>query len=176
MIRPKVRETKLLFSSFFQLHEDQLEKEDGTTHSYARLDLATDAVVVIGQDEEGLYILNREYRHPTGITLLGPPGGRLEEGEDPILGGQREFFEETGYWSDHIQLIGCSYPFPGICSQKIFYLWAKKAFKKGTQKLDPLECISTELKTEEELREEIRNSASVDGILCTALWYKSLVC
>jgi len=176
-MKPKVQTTTLVYSGFFELHQDLLEREDGVTHPFTKLILGTNAVVVLAQTKEGRFILNREYRHSPGVTLLGPPGGRLEKDEDPILGGQREFHEETGYWSDDILLIGSSYPFPGICDQKIFYLWAKNAYKRGDQKLDEFEFIETELKTEQEMRDEILlNGSHIDGNLCTALWYKDQFC
>lgn len=175
-MKPKVQKSKLLYSGFFDLRQDLLERSDGLTHPYTSIILATDAVAILAQDQNGLWILNREYRHPTGKTLLGPPGGRLEKNEDPIVGGQRELFEETGYWSDEIVLLGCCHPFPGICDQKIIYLWAKNAVKKAEQKLEAFEFIEIELKTDEELRREIRRSSHVDGNLCTALWYKDQLC
>ena len=171
-MKPKVKSSQILYSGFFDLKQDLLERENGRTHLYTSLTLATDAVAVIAQTVDGLYILNREYRHPIGRTLLGPPGGRLEKGEDPINGGQRELFEETGYWSDEITIVGCCYPFPGLCDQKIYYLFAQNASKKGEQNLDPFEFIQTELKTDQELRQELKNQIDVDGNLCTALWYK----
>lgn len=42
-------------------------------------------------------ILIREYRHGVGQVLLGLPGGRVEAGESPLAGAQRELAEETGY-------------------------------------------------------------------------------
>jgi ADP-ribose pyrophosphatase len=171
-MKPKVQSTKLLYTSFFfDLRQDMLERADGTIHSYTSI-LVSDAVVIIAQTPDGLWILNREYRHPTGKTLLGPPGGRLEKGEDPLIGGLRELFEETGYHSDEIVTLGACHPFPGICDQKITYLWAKNCLKKGPQNLDPFEFIETELKTDLELRQEIRAGVNVDGNLCIALWYK----
>jgi len=171
-MKPKVTGSTVLYSGFFEVRQDLLQRADGLTHPYTCLILPTHAVAVLAQDTEGRWILNREYRHPTGETILGCPGGRLELEEDPIVGGQREFFEETGYWSDDVAIIGCCYPFPGICDQKIYYLLAKNAVKKGEQKLDPFEFIQTELKTDEELEQEILSGANIDGILCTALWYK----
>lgn len=170
-MRPKVKDTKLLYSGFFELRQDLLERSDGQLHPYTSI-VVSDAVVVLAQDQKGLWILNREYRHPTGKELLGPPGGRLEAGEDPVFGGQRELFEETGYWSDEIDLIGCCHPFPGICNQKIFYIWAKNCIKKGEQQLEPFEFIKIELKSDEELKKEIRSGSNVDGNLCSALYYK----
>lgn len=171
-MNPKVKSSKLLHSGFFSLRQDLLERADGLTHHYTSIILDNDAVVILAQTSDGLWILNREYRHPTGKTLLGPPGGRLEKGEDPLSGAQRELFEETGYWSDELILLGSCHPFPGICDQKLHYTLAKNAHKKGAQKLDPFEFIEVELKTDAELRAEIRSGANVDGNLCIALWYR----
>ena len=174
MKKPKVHSSKIIFQGFFDLRQDMVEGEDGALHSYSSLILGTDATVILAQDPDGRWILNREYRHPTGRILLGCPGGRLEPEEDPIQGGQREFYEETGYWSDQIVLLGCSHPFPGLCNQKVYYLWAKNAFLKGKQQLDPFELIQTELKTDAELKREILAGNDIDSALCTALYYKEL--
>ena len=175
MTHPKVQKSQTLYSGFFEVRQDVLQRADGLTHPYTSLILSTDAATILGQDREGRWILNREYRHPVGSQILGCPGGRLEPGEDPIEGGRREFFEETGYWSDEIELLGVAYPFAGICNQKIYFLLAKNAYKKGPPSLDPFEFIQTELLTDEELRKTIAHPDSlIDGILCTALWYKEL--
>jgi|GEM_PF-5597246 len=43
--------------------------------------------------------------------------------------------------------------------------------KKDEQQLDPFEFIGVELKTNEELQEEIQTGHLIDSILCAALWY-----
>jgi ADP-ribose pyrophosphatase len=172
--KPKIQSTKVLYSGFFEIKQDLLQKTDGQTLAYTSLVLSTDAAAILARDEQGRWILNREYRHPTGDYILGCPGGRLNEGEDPIEGARRELLEETGYWAETLELIGISYPSPSFCNQKIYYLFAKNAVKKGSQKLDPFEWIQTELKTDQELSEEIRTSTSVDSVLCAALWYLDL--
>ena len=175
MNRPKIKKTETVYSGYFDVRQDLLQRADGLTHPYTSLILSTDATSILAQDREGRWILNREYRHPIGETILGCPGGRLEPGEDPLIGGLREFYEETGYWSDEVELLGFAYPFAGICNQKIYFLYAKNAYPKGPQKLDPFEFIQTVLLTDEELRKEIRSPhAKIDGILCTALCYKQL--
>jgi ADP-ribose pyrophosphatase len=167
----KLLSSKILHDGFFQLKQDLLEHSSGEIHPYTTLVLPVDAASVLAKDEAGRWILNREYRYPTGKHLLGAPGGRIDPNENPIDGARREFFEETGYWADHLEPLGVSYPFPGICNQRIHFFYAPRAIKKGSQKLDLLESIETELKTEEELRKEILSGGHVDGILCTALWY-----
>ncbi len=133
-MRPKIQSSHLLYSGFFDLKQDLLEKPDGTTHLFTSILLETSAVVILAQDREGRWILNREYRHPTEKELLGPPGGRLEKGEDPLKGAQRELLEETGYWSEEIAHIGSCHPFPGICDQKIHYFFAKNGIKKKRER------------------------------------------
>lgn len=172
---PRIASSRIIPGNFFSLREDLLEHEDGLIHPYMTL-MCADATAVLAQTSDGYWILNREYRHAAGEILLGCPGGRLEPGEDPLSGGKREFLEETGYWSDDAILIGCCYPFPGLCNQKIYYIWIKNAIKVENQALDPLERIETEILTDAELKAKIRDNAKIDGILLTALWYKDHFC
>ena len=171
---PKIHSSEIIYHEFLKIREDMIELKDGTLKPHSSLILPGNAAIVLAQDVEGKYILNYEYRHPARRFLLGCPGGLLEEGEDPIVGGRRELLEETGYFAEEIHLTGCAYPFPGICDQKIYYLFAKNAAKKQSPSLDPLEIIETQLKTEEELRQAIRSWPNIDAILCTALWYKEM--
>lgn len=171
---PKVLSSKIVYDDFLKIREDIIELKNGSTRPYSCLLLPENAAIILAQDTEGNYIINYEYRHPSRLFLLGCPGGLLEKGEDPIEGGRRELLEETGYAADEIYLTGCAYPFPGICEQKIYYLWAKNAVKKQDPHLDPLEIIETQLKTEKELRQAIRTQSNIDAILCTALWYKEM--
>jgi ADP-ribose pyrophosphatase len=39
-------------------------------------------------------------------VCLGFPGGHIVPGEDPLVAAQRELLEETGYESDHWELLG----------------------------------------------------------------------
>lgn len=171
---PTVRSSQTVYSGYFDLRKDQLIRSDGETMDYTSLYLPWDAAIIIPEDQNGLLILSREYRHPTGQFILGFPGGGLEKGEDPQAGAKRELFEETGYWSDELRFLGCCYPLPSLCNQKIYFFHAKNATFKGNHHSDPFEFIETELKTEEALRREIQSGLLVDGILCSALWYKSL--
>lgn len=168
----KILSSEIIFDKFFKIREDKIRGNDGKIYDHNSLLLRTDAAVILAQDKEGLYVLNYEYRHPARLFLLGCPGGLIEPGEDPLLGGQRELLEETGYFAEEMHLIGSAYPFPGICDQKIHYFWAKNAVKKSEPKLDPLEIIETKLMTENALKTFIRKEPNVDAIMCTALWYK----
>ncbi len=167
---PTVKSSSLVYSGFFDVKKDILEKHDGQTGAYTSLIVRAAAAIVLAQDENGLWILNQEYRHPTGQVILGCSGGRLEKDEDPIAGAQRELFEETGYWSDEIHLLGKCYQCPAITDQIIFYYFAANAKLKAAQKLDPLEYIQTRLMTDEEVELALHASTPVDASLFTAMW------
>ena len=173
-MKPKILQSKTILNEYVSIRQDVLERADGLTRVYTHMVLPTDAAVILAETADGKFVMNREYRHPTGDYILGCPGGRLEPGEDPLVGALREFEEETGYSSSEMKLLGLSYPFPGLCNQKIYFVHAKNAFPKKGQKLDPFEYIQTELKTEAELRAEIAAGHRVDGLLVTALGYRAL--
>jgi ADP-ribose pyrophosphatase len=171
---PSIRSSKTVYRGFFDLRTDLLMRSDGELFDYTSLVLHADSAIIIAEDCEGRVVLNREYRHPTGEWVLGFPGGRLEKGEDPIAGGQRELYEETGYWSDDLTLLGSSYPIPSLAGQRVYFLHAKQAVNQGTRKLDPFEFIDIELKTYPELQQAIISGRHIDSMMCAALWYKSL--
>lgn len=172
---PMLKSSRIVHDGYVPLREDMMECENGLILPIHTI-VCTNAVTLLAKDDKGRWILNREYRHATGEIILGCPGGRLEKEEDPIEGGKREFLEETGYLAEDVILLGCCYPFPGLCNQKIYHLFAKRAIKKAEMKLDPFECIETELIEDAELRKRIAEGASIDGILLTALWYKDQFC
>ena len=173
-MKPEILSSKIIYTGYFSLRTDLLQRQDGETVHYTSVIMAQDAAVILAEDPQGRLILNREYRQPARTEILSCPGGTLEPNEDPLLGGQREMLEETGYFSDDIRLLGCCYTQPGLCNQKIYYLYAKNAVFKGTKNLDPFEFIETELLTEQELKQAILAGRPIDSILCTALLYKSL--
>jgi len=171
---PIVKSSKIVYQGYFSIREDLLEQQDTKLDQSMSTLVCSDAAVVLAQDVTGKWILNEEYRHATGKILLGCPGGCLQQDEDPLVGGKREFFEETGYWSDDVAMIGCSYPMPGVSNQKIYYFLMQNAVPKGIPSLDQFEFIKTKLVDDAELRQIITNALNIDGILLTALWYKDV--
>ena len=67
------------------------------------------------------------------------------------------------------------FPFPALTEQQIHFVYAKNVEQLQPPALEEFELIHTQLRTEEEIRTEIRSGLPADGILCTALYLKNLL-
>lgn len=70
---------------------------DGSQYEYTRLLPGGTGVGVIGFNDAGEALLEREYRHGVGEVIWQLPGGLAADGEDLQQAGLRELLEETGY-------------------------------------------------------------------------------
>jgi 8-oxo-dGTP pyrophosphatase MutT (NUDIX family) len=112
-------------------------------------------VVAITKDQKA--VLVRQYRHGIKAVSLELPGGIVEDGEDPLIGVQRELLEETGYKVSKVVEVGRLYPNPAMQTNQLFCYLALDAEKIGGQDLDDSEDIEVELMPVNELIEFARN-------------------
>jgi ADP-ribose pyrophosphatase len=76
--------------------EEDVELPDGrTVEGYLRLE-TRDFAVIVPVTEEGEVVLIRSYRRGPDAIELQPPGGIIEEGEEPESAAARELLEEAG--------------------------------------------------------------------------------
>lgn len=112
---------------------------DGSTQTFEKLKRA-DTVTVLPITNEGKIILVQE-EQPGKKPFITNPGGRLEEGEDPLDGIRRELLEETGYDFADISLWYSDQPSSKI-DWAIYTFIAKGCKKVANLKLDKGEKIS----------------------------------
>ncbi len=168
-----INKSKLLFSEiiykgFFNLREDHLLIKDPFT--YVSVETRSDAVLILPVTPEGRYVLTLEYRYPIQKTLLSIAGGYIDTGETVLKAAARELFEETGYTAPDYQLLGSFYPYPGISSQKLYYVAAENATLTHAPSREPNEQIEIITLTHAELLEKMKSDFPTDGNLCTALF------
>lgn len=171
---PKIAASKIVFSEFVTITKDTIVFEDQLNYDYFVLNAKNDAVVILPSFDQENFLLTKEYRHPTKKYLLSCPGGFLEKGENPQEGAKRELLEETGFSATDFQIIGSSYPYPGLSSQKIIFVLAKNIYETHPIHLEPSELIITEKLSYKEIKSKIKNSENIDGILCSALFFYNL--
>jgi ADP-ribose pyrophosphatase len=82
------------------------------------------AVALVVVDEDGRWLLVRQYRHPAGREMLEVPAGTTHDGETPHETAAREVREETGYAAGRLERLGGTWMAPGYCTEYITYFLA----------------------------------------------------
>ncbi len=102
---------------------------------------------------EGLFLLNRQYKHGIGEVVIEFSAGGLEPDEDPKDCAIRELMEETGYSTDpeNVELLSHLLANPTGSRTRIWLYLARDVRKTGTPRVDPVEVIETFLATPQEL-------------------------
>ncbi|HZM77488.1 MAG TPA: NUDIX hydrolase [Candidatus Limnocylindrales bacterium] len=62
-------------------------------------------VAVVAVTEANEFVMVRQFRPGPGRVLLELPGGKVNDGEDPLKAAARELREETGYVPRRIRLV-----------------------------------------------------------------------
>jgi ADP-ribose pyrophosphatase len=75
------------------------------------------SVAALPVKEDGSIILVRQYRYAVGESLWELPAGRLDAGEAPEAGIQRELREEIGQRAGQLEKIAFFYTTPGFCDE-----------------------------------------------------------
>jgi len=84
----------------FQVYTDQIIEDgrelirDVVRHNGSIVILAIDDTK---SKRDPWIVMERQYRHAAGEYLLEVPAGKMEKGEDALLGAKRELLEETGF-------------------------------------------------------------------------------
>lgn len=172
---PEVKSSEIVYKDFFQVRVDLLQLPHGPKRPYTVLLTGFHASALIAETSDGKFIVNREYRHPTGKWLMSCPGGRIDPGESPLEAAKRELLEETGYFGEEYIELRDIFPFPAVTNQQIHYIWAKRVKKIQPPELEDFELIHTEEMTKEQILREIASGEPVDGVFCTALFLRGLM-
>ena len=114
-------------------------------------------------------VVERQYRHAAGRFLWELPAGKLEPGEDPLLGAQRELAEETGYRAKKWKPLVEYYASPGFVSESM-KVFVAEGLTAGDTNMDEDEQIAFRLVKLSEILKMIENGAILDGKTLSAVF------
>ena len=107
-------------------------------------------------------VVERQYRHAARQFLWELPAGKLERGEDPLAGAQRELAEETGYRAKKWKLLAEFYPSPGFLGESM-QIFLAEGLQAGPTHLEDDEQIELRLVKLSEVLKMIDKGAILDG-------------
>ncbi len=98
------------------------------------------AVVIIPILANGNIVLERQFRYPLRQVFIELPAGKIDAGEAPLMTGQRELLEETGYIAEEWVDLGCQHPCIGY-SNEVIYIYLAKGLTAGEHNRDADEAL-----------------------------------
>lgn len=165
---------ELLKGRFLHVVRDTVRLPDGgaATREYV---LHPGAVAVVPLTEDGCIVLERQYRHPTRQVIIEIPAGKLDAGEGPLVCGQRELLEETGYVAREWAYAFTMYPTVAYSDEAIHIWFARGLEHRGAQ-LDHGEFLDVFTASPEEFLGWCRDGTIVDSkTLASALWLQNVL-
>ena len=90
------------------------------------------SVAALPVQEDGSLILVRQYRYAVGEALWELPAGRLDDGETPEAGVQRELSEEIGRRAGRLERIAFFYTSPGFSDESLYVFRATELAAEKT--------------------------------------------
>ena len=161
--------SETLFTGFLKLTKDTLRCRNDSACEYLVVSSAPASVAIIAMTARKEILLTREYRHAVAKTVIGLPGGNLNDGEDPVEGAKRELIEETGYSAKNWHIIGSTHPLPGIFAHTTHIVFAECISLNKHKQLEDSEFIESYLCPYDNIVETLSSRNDLDGIMLQAL-------
>lgn len=164
----------LLDGNFLHARRDTVRLPDGAsaTREYV---IHPGAVVVIPMLDDGRVVLERQYRYPIGQVMVEFPAGKLDAGEAPLVCGQRELLEETGYTAAEWAHAGAMH-LAVAYSTEIIHIYFARGLSLGERQLDHGEFLDVFTATPAELFAWCRDGTLTDAkSLTCSLWLQNVL-
>jgi ADP-ribose pyrophosphatase len=163
----------------FRVRHDKLI-EPGGKHSERDVIRHNGSVVILALDgskskKNPWIVMERQYRHAANQFLWELPAGKLEAGEEPLVGAKRELEEETGYKAKKWKPLVEYYASPGFLGESMKVFLAE-GLMPGDAHPEEDEDIELRLVKMSEVLKMIEKGAILDGkTLTSVLLYSRLI-
>jgi 8-oxo-dGTP pyrophosphatase MutT (NUDIX family) len=174
--RAKILSSKVVFEcKLFRVYHDKII-EPGGQQNERDVIRHNGSVVILALDNtrdkrDPWIVMERQYRHAAQQFLWELPAGKLDAGEDPLAGAQRELEEETGYRARKWQPLVEYYGSPGFLGESMRVFLAE-GLMAGDAHPEDDEDIEFRLVKLSDVVKMIEKGAIKDGkTLCSVLLY-----
>ena len=171
--RATVLSSKVVYQGpLFRVQHDKLVEPGGRSNERDVI-RHNGSVVILAIDSskskrDPWIVLERQYRHAANQYLWELPAGKLDAGETPLAGAQRELAEETGYRAKKWRPLVEYYASPGFLGESMKVFLAE-GLEPGETHLEDDEEIELRLVKMSELLKMIEKGAILDGKTMTSV-------
>lgn len=154
----------------FQLRTDlKVNPLTGRQHDFFVIECA-DWVNVVAVTANGHIVMIEQFRHGSNTVELEIPGGIMDLHEqDPVVAGQRELREESGFGGTGARLIGTIFPNPAIQSNRCHTVVVENCEARHATEFDSAEDIAVRLVPLAEIPRLIANGTIRHALVVVAL-------
>lgn len=132
-----------------------------------------DWVTVITRNEQGMFLMVRQFRMGSASLSLEFPAGVIESGEPPEDAARRELREETGHSAGQLKCIGSLNPNPAFMTNTSYTYLATELEDLEKTEWDENEIIESLWMSEKEIDRIIGRGEMNSAIMVQAwFWYK----
>lgn len=142
----------------------------GVDSSFYRLQFG-DWVNIIALTKQQEIVLIKQFRFGSQQLETEIPGGMIENGESPVVAGERELLEETGYAGVNGRIIGTVCPNPAIQGNRCYTILVEDAEKVADQRMDDMEDISVKIVPLQEALDYAENGEIEHGLVLNAFFF-----
>ncbi len=164
MQEPRVTSTRVVYENrWIRLHEDQLERPDGSPGLYAWVEKPP-AAVIVPLEVDHVWLVE-QHRHAVGARFWEFPQGAWEEdpGAAPEDLARGELAEETGLRAGRLRHLGHLDLAPGLSTQE-FDVWLATDLTPGPVAREATEAdMTTAFVPETEFRRMVRDGRYTDA-------------
>ena len=160
--------SNILFDGHFRVRRDIFATQSGVFKTRDIVEYP-EAVAMVAIDQEGHFILERQFRHAASRELLEIPAGGIDPGETPEDAVNREMQEETGYFPRCVEHLTSFYSAPGYSTEILHLFLVKDLVESRLTAEDSDEITLVRVSKEEALKlisgGTICDAKSIAGLL-----------
>ena len=173
LVERRVRSESVYEGHFLKVRRDEIRLPNGKT-AWREHVVHPGAVMIVPITDDGLLIVERQYRYPLDRVLLEFPAGKLDPDETTLHCAQRELREETGFRAREWAYAGRMHNAPAY-SNEFIEVWLARGLVAGPQELDDGEFVEVQTMAEAALfalavTGELTDAKTMVGLLKLQQW------